>query len=93
MTFAGIVVAQLGNVIACKTSKVSVFKTKLATSKWLILGIVAQLSILSFLIYVPFMQPFFGTTALGLTDWAYLAFFALLVVFAEEIRKFFARRF
>jgi len=45
------------------------------------------------LIYVPFMQPFFGTTALGLTDWAYLAFFALLVVFAEEIRKFFARRF
>jgi Ca2+-transporting ATPase len=92
MTFAGIVVAQLGNVIACKTSKVSVFKTKLSSSKWLILGIVAQLSILSFLIYVPFMQPFFGTTALGLTDWAFLATLALLVVFAEEIRKFFARR-
>jgi Ca2+-transporting ATPase len=92
MTFAGIVVAQVGNVIACKTNKVSVFKTKLSSSKWLILGIVAQLSILSFLIYVPFVQPFFGTTALGIGDWAFLASLALLVVFAEETRKFFSRR-
>jgi len=92
MTFAGIVVAQVGNVLACRTSKVSIFKTKLSANKWILLGIAAQLSILSFLIYVPFVQPFFGTTALGLTDWAYLASLALVVVFAEEIRKFFSRR-
>lgn len=92
MTFAGIVVAQVGNVLACRTSKVSVFKTKLSTNKWIGLGIVAQLSILSLLIYVPFMQRIFGTTALGAWDWVFLASLALLVVFAEEIRKFFARR-
>jgi magnesium-transporting ATPase (P-type) len=92
MTFAGIVVAQVGNVLACRTSKVSIFKTRLSTNKWIILGIVAQLSILSFLIYVPLMQQFFGTTALGIWDWAFLASLALMVVFAEEIRKFFARR-
>jgi Ca2+-transporting ATPase len=92
MTFAGIVVAQVGNVLACRTSKVSIFKTKLSTNKWIILGIVAQLSILSFLIYVPLMQQFFGTTALGIWDWAFLASLALMVIFAEEIRKFFARR-
>ncbi|MBN1244590.1 cation-transporting P-type ATPase [Candidatus Bathyarchaeota archaeon] len=92
MTFAGIVVAQVGNVLACRTSKVSIFKTKLSTNKWIILGIVAQLSILSFLIYVPFMQSFFGTTALGIEDWTFLASLALIVVFAEEIRKFFSRR-
>ncbi|MBM4400664.1 MAG: cation-transporting P-type ATPase, partial [Crenarchaeota archaeon] len=92
MTFAGIVVAQVGNVLACRTSKVSIFKTKLSTNKWIILGIVAQLSILSFLIYVPLMQQFFGTTALGVWDWVFLASLALVVVFAEEIRKFFARR-
>ena len=92
MTFAGIVVAQVGNVIACKTSKVSIFRTKLSTSKWLIIGIIAQLSILSFLIYVPFMQTFFGTTALGIEDWLYLASLALIVVFAEETQKFFSRR-
>jgi len=92
MTFAGIVVAQVGNVLACRTSRVSIFKTKLSTNKWIILGIAAQLAVLAFLIYVPFVQPFFGTTALGVWDWAFLASLALLVVFAEEIRKFFARR-
>jgi Ca2+-transporting ATPase len=92
MTFAGIVVAQVGNVLACRTSKMSIFKTKLSTNKWIIWGIVAQLAILSFLIYVPFMQSFFGTTALGVEDWIFLASLALIVVFAEEIRKFFSRR-
>jgi len=92
MTFAGIVVAQVGNVLACRTSKVSIFRTKLSANKWIILGIVGQLSILSFLVYVPLMQQFFGTTALNAVDWAFLASLALIVVFAEEIRKFFARR-
>ena len=92
MTFAGIVVAQVGNVLACRTSKVSIFKTKLSTNKWIIWGIVAQLAILSFLIYVPFMQSLFGTVALGIEDWGFLASLALIVVFAEEIRKFFSRR-
>jgi Ca2+-transporting ATPase len=92
MTFAGIVVAQVGNVLACRTSKISIFKTKFSTNKWILLGIVAQLSILSFLVYVPLMQHFFGTTGLGIADWAFLASLAMMVVFAEEIRKFFARR-
>jgi len=93
MTFAGIVVAQVGNVIACRTSKVSAFKAKLSTNKWIIFGIAAQLSILAFLIYVPFVQSFFGTTGLGFWDWAFLASLALIVIFAEEIRKFFVRNF
>ena len=93
MMFAGIVVAQAGNVLACRTSKQSIFKTSLRTNKWIIAGIVAQLSILAFLVYVPLMQHVFGTVALGLTDWLFLISLALIVVFAEEIRKFFSRRF
>ena len=93
MTFAGIVVAQAGNVLACRTSKVSVFKASLSTNKWIIFGIVAQLSILSFLVYVPLMQEFFGTTALGVGDWIFLLSLAVAVIVAEEIRKFFVRRF
>jgi len=92
MTFAGIVVAQVGNVLACRTNKVSIFKSKISTNRWILLGILAQLSILTFLIYVPYVQPFFGTTALGIEDWLFLGSLALIVVLAEEIRKFFARR-
>lgn len=92
MTFAGIVVAQAGNVLASRTSKQSIFKTSLKTNKWIIVGIAAQLAILALLIYVPLMNEFFGTTPLNLTDWAYLISLAVVVVFAEEIRKLISRR-
>jgi magnesium-transporting ATPase (P-type) len=92
MTFAGIVIAQVGNVLACRTSKISIFKTSHKSNKWIWIGIAAQISIISLLVYVPLMQRFFGTAALGLFDWAYLGLLAVIVIFAEEIRKWFARR-
>ncbi len=92
MTFAGIVVAQVGNVLACRTSKQSIFRTSLAKNKWILVGIAAQLSILSLLVYVPFLQSLFGTTALGGRDWAFLMLLPIAVILAEEIRKFLARR-
>ncbi len=92
MTFAGIVVAQAGNVLASRTSKVSIFKTSLRSNKWIWLGIASQISILSAIVYIPFLQGFFGTTAIGLTEWAFLALLACIVILAEEIRKWFARR-
>lgn len=92
MTFAGIVVAQIGNVLATRTNKVSVFKTTVRSNKWIWLGIAAQLSIISVLVYVPLMQIFFHTTGLGLFDWLFLASFACIVLLVEEVRKWFARR-
>jgi magnesium-transporting ATPase (P-type) len=92
MTFAGIVMAQVGNVLASRTSKASLFKTSLTSNKWIWLGIAAQISLLSVMVYTPVMQRFFGTTALGLLDWAFLVILACIVISAEEIRKLFARR-
>ena len=93
MTFAGIVLGQVGNVLSCRTSKQSIFKTSIAKNKWIIVGIIAQLSIISVLVYVPLMQTFFGTTALGITDWLYLLMITFAVIFAEEARKFVVRKF
>lgn len=93
MMFAGIVVAQVGNVLACRTTKQSIFRTSLATNKWIVVGIAAQLAILSLIVYVPFLQSLFGTTGLNLGDWAYLALLPIAVIVAEEIRKFFSRHF
>jgi magnesium-transporting ATPase (P-type) len=92
MTFAGIVVAQAGNVPASRTSKTSIFKTSLTNNKWIWLGIAAQISIIASMVYVPLLQEPFGTTALNLSDWALLAFLAAIVIFAEEVRKWFARK-
>ena len=93
LTFAGIVVAQVGNVLACRTSKQSAFKSSLKANKWIVVGIAAQIAILAVLVYVPLMQDIFTTTALNLGDWAYLVSLAIIVVLAEEARKFFSRKF
>jgi len=85
-------VAQAGNVLACRTSKQSIFRTSIKHNKWIIIGIIAQLSILAVLIYVPPLQSVFGTTPLGWSDWVFLLGLAVVVVLAEEIRKFFSRR-
>ena len=91
MTFAGIVMAQVGNVLACRTSKQSIFRTSVATNKWILVGIAAQISILSIIVYVPFLQSLFGTTELGVAEWAYLLLLPVAVILAEEVRKLLAR--
>nr|MDO8133961.1 cation-transporting P-type ATPase [Candidatus Njordarchaeum guaymaensis] len=92
MTFAGIVAAQMGNVLACRTSKASLFKTSWTSNKWIWIGILGQISMLSAIIYLPPLQAAFGTTALGISDWIFLAALACTVVLAEELRKLLSRR-
>jgi len=91
MTFAGIVIAQIGNVLATRTNKASIFKTSLKSNKWIWLGIASQISILSLFIYTPQLQRVFGTAPLQLSQWAFLATLPIIVIFAEEIRKWFTR--
>ncbi|MCX6821554.1 MAG: cation-transporting P-type ATPase, partial [Candidatus Aenigmarchaeota archaeon] len=92
MVFAGIVIGQVGNVLASRTNKTSIFKTSLTNNKWIWFGIIAQISLIVSMVYIPLLQKYFGTTALNLSDWIILAFIACTVIFAEEIRKWFARR-
>jgi len=92
MVFAGIVVAQIGNVLGSRTNKTSIFRTSLTNNKWIWLGIAAQISIIASMVYVPWLQRLFGTAALDPMDWAFLALLAFIVIFAEEIRKWFARK-
>jgi magnesium-transporting ATPase (P-type) len=92
MVFAGIVIAQIGNVLGSRTNKTSIFKTSLTNNKWIWLGITAQILIIASMVYVPWLQRLFGTTALDPIDWAFLALLAFIVIFAEEIRKLIARK-
>ncbi len=92
MTFAGIVIAQVGNVFVSRTSKASVFRTSVKSNKWIWLGIASQITIISAMVYIPILQQFFGTTGLGPLDWAFLFMLAGIVILAEEIRKWVTRR-
>ena len=91
MTFAGIVLGQVANVLSCRTNRVSMFRMGFSRNKWIVAGIAAQVSILATIVYLPFLQPIFGTTALGIPDWGYLLLVTVSVIAAEEIRKLFVR--
>jgi potassium/sodium efflux P-type ATPase len=87
MVFLGIVVMQIANVFACRSDKHSVFKLGFFGNKLVFWGIAFELLFAAVIVYTPFFQKVFQTTAIGWTDWAILFIFAPLIFFAEELRK------
>ncbi|MEM4524923.1 MAG: cation-transporting P-type ATPase [Methanothermobacter sp.] len=87
MVFAGIVMAQIGNLLTCQTTKSSVFQIGLFKNRWIIWGILFELLILFSIVYVPQLQSIFGTSPLGLNEWVYLISFIPIVFIADEARK------
>lgn len=88
MVFAGIVMAQIGNLLGCQTTRTSAFKVGLFKNRWILLGIIFEVIVLLSIIYIPLLQNIFSTTALGLTEWLYLLPFIPIIFFAEELRKY-----
>jgi magnesium-transporting ATPase (P-type) len=91
MTLTGIVMAQVGNAFACKTSRQSVFKTGFFDNRLLLVGIVSMLVFQALIVYVPALQAVIGTGPLTLTDWGVLALFIPVLFVADEIRKLIVR--
>jgi len=92
MTQAAIVLCQVGNGFACRTERQSVFAVGIFSNMWLVYSQIVGILIMAFISYVPFMQHIFKTGPLTALDWAVLAVAAVSVFFAEEARKWFARR-
>jgi magnesium-transporting ATPase (P-type) len=92
MVFAGIVMAQMGNLLGCQTSRTSVFEVGIFKNKWILRGIVFSVTILLAIIYIPPLQGIFKTAALGLAEWLYLISFVPIMFLADELRKYFIRK-
>ena len=92
MVFAGIVLAQMGNLLGSQTSRTSVFEVGMFKNKWILRGIAFSVVVLLAIIYLPPLQGIFGTTPLGLYEWLYLLTFVPIMFLADEVRKYFVRR-
>ncbi|MEM3046796.1 MAG: cation-transporting P-type ATPase [Candidatus Bathyarchaeia archaeon] len=53
MTFAGIVLGQVGNVFALRATRVSVLKTRPPANRWIWVGVASQITIAAAVVYVP----------------------------------------
>lgn len=92
MVFAGIVMAQMGNLLGCQTNRTSVFKVGIFKNKWILRGIVFSVAVIMAIIYIPLLQGIFGTAALGLYEWLYILTFVPIMFAADELRKYFVRK-
>jgi len=87
-----IIITQIGNVFACRSSKDSVLSLGLFTNRFIFIGIGFELCLQLFIVYHPYGNRIFSTHPISLATWLALLPFALLLFFAEEARKYIALR-
>jgi sodium/potassium-transporting ATPase subunit alpha len=92
VTLAGIVLAQVANVFACRSDRLSVFRLGWFGNRLIHLGIVIELALLMLITYTSFGNNVFGTAPLPVWIFGPLAVGALLLLAAEEGRKMLAAR-
>lgn len=92
MTLAGIVFAQIGQVMNCRTERTSVFSIGLFSNRKILFGIVFEIALIVFLTIFPPLQGVFHTAPLGWQDYVFLACIPFVVFAIEEVRKLVVRR-
>lgn len=92
MTLAGIIFAQIGQVMNCRTETTSVFKIGLFSNRRILIGIVFEVVLLVVLTTFPPLQGVFHTAPLAWQDYAFLCCIPPVVIAIEEIRKAWLRR-
>ncbi|MEU6242072.1 cation-transporting P-type ATPase [Streptomyces sp. NPDC047024] len=92
MVQAGIVVSQFFNALAVRTDRQSVLRAGLLSNPWLLAAGCAGIGLMAAISYAPPLQAVFGTAPLSLADWAVLVALGVLLLAAEEARKWAVRR-
>jgi len=87
MTLAAVVITQIGNLFAQRTERTSVFRIGLFSNRFVWVGIATQLLLLVSIIYVPFLQRAFGTSAFPPGHWLFLLAWTPVLLVADELRK------
>jgi Ca2+-transporting ATPase len=89
---ASVVTTQIGNAYACRTERTSVFTIGFFSNRFLLVGIVVEVTLVSLLMYFPPLRRIFELAPLPLHFWLIIFAFPPVMFLAEEARKVFMRR-
>lgn len=87
MFHAGVVMAQVGNVLACRSERFRVSEVGWFSNPLIWVGILAEIALILMLIYVPPLAKIFDHIALPLEYWFPLMLFAPLLYGFDRMRK------
>ncbi|NLG15719.1 MAG: HAD-IC family P-type ATPase [Fibrobacter sp.] len=92
IVFAGIVIMQFANLMTIRSEKKTVSQIGFFSNKLIFWGIAFALVFTAAVIYIPFLQQIFNTTALGVVEWTVLFLFMMIIFAIEETRKIIVQR-
>jgi magnesium-transporting ATPase (P-type) len=92
LTLAAIVAGQTGNVFACRSEKIPVWRLGWFSNPLIWLGIATEWLLIVAIIKLPPLQAIFSTAPLNLGQWAMLLLCPPIVLGLEELRKALMRK-
>lgn len=92
VTLAAIVACQCGNVFACRSERISIFRLGFFSNRLIWLGIAVEWALILSIIYVAPLQKIFATAPLFPVQWLMLLVCPPLILMADEVRKQFVHR-
>ncbi|MGZ4409210.1 MAG: cation-translocating P-type ATPase [Gaiellaceae bacterium] len=92
MTYAAIVMSQVGAGLAWRTNRRSIAEVGLLSNRFLLVGIAVEVALIALLTETPGLQSVFHMRPLAGWAWLFLLLWPPIVLGAEEIRKGFIRR-
>jgi Ca2+-transporting ATPase len=91
MAFTTLMLFQIVNVLNARSDERSAF-VHMFTNGWLWTALAGSVALQGLVVYVPFLQRAFGTTALSAGDWLMCSAVASSVLWLREASKFISRR-
>jgi Ca2+-transporting ATPase len=88
---AGVIMAQIGNAFACRSDRARSSYLGWLSNKYLLVGVLIELTGILGIIYIPFLAKIFNHTPLPVWMWAGLVLYAPFLYTIEWIRKAFYR--
>lgn len=92
MAFTVLCLSQMGNILAIRSEKESLFSLGIFSNRPLIGAVILTFALQMATIYVPFLQPIFKTEALTFGELTFTLAISPVVFIAVEIEKYFKRR-
>ncbi len=86
--FCLIVTFELWSAFAARSEKYSLFKVGVFANRWLVIAVISSLALQLAVVYIPFLQPVFGTVPLSLKDWGIIFLLSSSALISVEIAKF-----